>query len=69
MLSHKDHSDYHHLSRDHGHDGNYDGEKHYRDVHEERPMVEERAIQREGPTSPGQELLHAFYRLDSLAGV
>lgn len=36
---------------------------HHQHVHEARPMVEERAIQREGPPRPGQELFEAIKSL------
>jgi len=44
------------LSHSHGHDE----EDH---VHEARPAVEERAVRREGPPRPGQELFQALFSL------
>ena len=42
----------------HSHD-----DSHHDHVHDARPSVEERAIQREGPPRPGQELFQALLRL------
>jgi nitrile hydratase len=48
------------LQHAHDHHHGDDDDSH---VHEERPIVEERAIQREGPPRPGQELFQALLRL------
>lgn len=49
------HHDHHHGDNQHNH--------HHDHVHEARPTVESRAIQREGAPSPGKELFQALLRL------
>ena len=56
--AHDHHHDHHH--HEHHHHEHLDGKAH---VHEPRTTIESRAIQREGPPTPGKELFQALSRL------
>jgi nitrile hydratase len=55
-----DHDSTHAHSHSHHHHGGDEEDVH---VHEARPTVESRAIQREGPPTPGKELFQTLYQL------